>query len=234
VLLAARQTAPIWPVVVLFAVVSIVVFFRWRADRKRSDALRQFADDRGLQYIRKAKLTELGHAAAFRLFRVGRRRRLENVMRVSFPSFQMTIFDYCYSYGHGTNVQRTAICFQSESWDFPTFSVTPRALFQKISALVGLKGIVVESPVTFSQDYVLRGNHAKAVRDLFNGDVAEFYEHLGGYTEAADNSVLMYGPVGRLSPRQVENLMETGLQVLKLLCQRQDELRSELTNVSLA
>ena len=63
--------------------------------------------------------------------------------------------------------------------------------------------------------------------------MAEFYEHLGWWTEAADNSVLIYSRVWRLAPTQIENLMETGLQLLKLLCQRQSELRSELTYVSL-
>ena len=167
ILLAAGPVAPVWPVLAIFAALFVLVFYCCRADKKRSDELRRFADDRGLQYIHEAKLTELGQAAKLNLFSVGRRKRLENIMRVRFPSFQMTIFDYCWSYGHGADMQRTAICFQSESWDFPTFRVAPRAVFQKISALVGFKGIVVESPVTFSQNYVLHASNAEAVRDLF-------------------------------------------------------------------
>jgi len=234
VFLAARQTVPIWPGLAIFAALFVLVFYCCRADKKRSSALRQFADDRGLQYVHESKLTELGNAAQLSLFSVGHRKRLENVMRARFPSFEMIIFDYCWSYGHGADMQRTAICFQSDSWDFPAFSVTPIGVFQKIAALVGRKGIVVESPVAFSQNYVLYGNNAKAVQDLVSGDVAEFYQQLHCCAEVAGNTVLIYSRVWRLSPRQVENLMETGLQLLKLLCQRQSELRSESTNACLA
>ncbi len=94
----------------------------------------------------------------------------------------------------------------------PQFVLQPEKKFHQFG---DLQDIDFSSHTKFSDDYLLQGNPEESVRNLFNDQLLNFFESkLGLCVEGGANQMLFYRLNERVSPNNLSQFLEEGMQVL--------------------
>ena len=104
-------------VVAVFVVIAALVIVFNVYERRRTEQLRQIAEDLSFQFLGENDGDLLAHLGDFNLFSQGRSRKLKNLLVGTSSDTEVAIFDYQYTTGSGKNSQthrQTVIRFQSE------------------------------------------------------------------------------------------------------------------------
>jgi len=190
------------------------------AEKKRIESLRQVAQDLGFDFEPKGDAAFLQSLGLFHLFSQGHSKALSNLLRGKAQDLEVAIFDYRYVTGSGKHRHtwnHSVVCFRFGGTNLPAFSLRPENISHKIGAWFGSQDIDFESHPGFSRRYLLRGNQEKAIRELFNTAVLDFYEAKPGLcTEGGGDMLLFYRSGVRAKPEAIRAFMEEGFQVLGL------------------
>jgi hypothetical protein len=168
--------------VFLAAMVGVWYLVR-RAEQKRREALRQMAEQLGLDFEPEADQLLTAELARLHLFRQGHSRRAANLMRGRVGKEEVLLFDYRYVIGSGKNRRtrhQSVAAFSTGPRALPDFELRPENVFHKIGAAFGYQDIDVPDYPSFSSHYLVRGKDEPAVRQLFDGTVIETVESARG------------------------------------------------------
>ncbi len=159
----------------------------------RSKKMQSFADGAKFSFLNKRDNSYLSKLPNFSLFSKGRKKTVRNILSGQRDSFKISIFHYSYRENSGGESEQSCIYtvafFESEKFSIPAFSLRPKRLieFGKSS------GFKIESSPTFSKRYLLQGDEAEAIINLFNPDILRiFEEEKGWYMESVDSKLLFY------------------------------------------
>lgn len=202
--------------------VGFIIYLAWRSERKRTEALRQTAQELGFQFT--ADDLEHGTAnrfASLRLFSQGHSRKVANLLRGAGQNAEVSIFDYKYTVGSGKNKtthRQTVVCFESPELDLPEFELRPEHLFHRIGGLFGYQDIDFGDYPEFSRKYLLRGTDEPAIRERFDAAVVERIERLDrAWIEGNRRQLVFYRQAKRARPEEIRPLLEEAFGVFALV-----------------
>jgi len=207
--------------VILF-IAGIVAYSAW-SEKKRREALQQFAQENSLVYVRedKAYSEQLTKQPKYELFRQGHSRKAFNFLRGQRYEMKVNLFDYRYTTGSGNHqriLQQTVALIDLERPELVQFTLKTRGIFQKVAEALGRKGIEFENRPVFSQRYVLKGNDEAAIRRTFNDSVLSFFEQQGNLScEAIEDQLLVYRHNRRVHLDALREFQNNAVQIVDLM-----------------
>lgn len=207
------------PLAIFLLAAAVALFFSFRAEKKRREALQRVADELGFTFSPQAP----GLLAGFdgmHLFSQGHGKRLTNVLQGEANGLTVDVFDYAYTTGGGKNShthRQTVVCFHLPDRELPVFSLRPENVLHRIGTWFGYQDINFDDFPVFSKRYLLRGPDEPAIRGVFTPKVLTFYEGLTGVsTEGAGRTLIFYRDNRRVQPEQVRGFLEEGFAMLQV------------------
>jgi hypothetical protein len=214
--------------VLLAAIVAIWHVVR-RAEQKRRQALRQLAEQLGLEFAEEAGELTSSEFARFHLFKQGRGRRASNLMRGRVGRDEVLLFDYRYVIGSGKNrrtVRQSVAAFSLGPLTLPDFELRPESLFHKIGAAFGYQDIDFPDYPSFSSHYLVRGKDEPAVRGLLDGTVIESVQAAKGICiEGGGSWLVVYRAGRRVDPLRMSEFLDEAQALRSAFGRRLDTRR---------
>lgn len=199
-------------------------------DLKRRDALRQLADELGLQFYNDGFEINLQGAENFKLFNTGRAKKRSKAIVAESEDTTLYIFDYSYTVGSGKNSRtynQTLAVIQNPDLRIPDFAMRNESLFDRLGNLVGMQDIDFESHPNFSRMFKLTGSNEQAIRELFRPQLLEYFETRGGIAvEAGYGGFVYYLPGKKIKPQDIRQFMSTAYEIYGHLADAAAELSS--------
>jgi hypothetical protein len=163
-------------VVVTFGLTIVLV--KQARERARTEALRQVAESLGFVFTPRPDDMAV-MSGGLDLFHKGREHVVRNLMSGVGPAAGTHVFDEQYKTGHGKRRKtwkQTVVAFELDHGRLPRFALQPKGFWKKVGAWLGRRSIVLEAFPDFSQTYVLNGESEPAIRQLFEGALAQQLE----------------------------------------------------------
>ena len=215
------------PIIVILAgafFIAVVVQLFLRYERKRSEALQLKASTLDFSYTNKAELEEIGAAGQFHLYKMGRRKRIRNLMMRGSNDVQTRIYDYQFTTGGGQSshtYNQTVFQFESGALHLPAFSLRPENIFHKIGESLGYRDIDFESYPEFSNKYLLKGDDEEAIRKLFKQEVITRFEaEKGLIVEGRGRLMICYRSGKRVKPDDLWTVYESMQTLARIFIRR--------------
>ncbi len=204
-------------VIVAAAGVGAIIYFNYRSQRKRAEAMAQIAAELKLVFTPEGDETVMSEHAAFHLFLQGRSKKVRNLMRGTVRDLHVSIFDYQYTVGAGKHQHtwnQTVISFELQGRNLPAFTMRPENVFHKLGSMMGYQDIDFEISPGFSKKYLLRGPDDAAIRSVFTSRALIFFESEPGLCVEADGrKLIVYRHSVRVKPELIRESVEKGVQV---------------------
>ena len=160
----------------------------------------------------------------FQLFRAGRSRSIDRILRKQdgLMEFDISIFDYSYrrwtGSGQQNRVHQTVFFLQSASLSLPELYMKPETLTHKLGELFGFPDIDFVRFPKFSGQYRLTGEDETYIRHHFTDEVLTFFtEHRGWTMEGLGFYLLFYRKGMLVPPAEIEAFYRRGQEVYRLL-----------------
>ncbi len=205
-------------VLIIAAGVGAIIFFNYRSQKKRREALEQVAGELRLIFSPESDETLMSEHAKLHLFSQGHSKKIKNLMRGTARDSNIALFDYQYTIGGGKERHtwsQTVISLQSQGRMLPAFSLRPERVWHKLGSMMGYQDIDFESNPDFSKKYLLRGPDEAAVRSIFTNRVLTFFEsEPGPCVEADGRRLIVYRHSVCVKPEAIRSFLEKGIQVL--------------------
>lgn len=202
------------------AVVGAAIFFRYRMQKNRAEALARVAGELRLVFTPEGDETVMSEHSALHLFSQGHSKKIRNLMRGTVRDSNVAIFDYQYTVGGGKNQHtwsQTVISLQPHGRNLPAFTMRPENVFHKLGSMMGYQDIDFESNPVFSKMYLLRGLDDAAIRSVFTSRVLMFFESEPGLCVEADGrKLIVYRHSARAKPEVLRESVEKGVQIAGL------------------
>jgi hypothetical protein len=200
----------------------LVIIIAWYASahgRRRQDAFRRTARQRGLSYTKRADIHDIGEFRDLHIFAKGSRTTVKNLIRVNKGRVHIQLFDYQYREGTGHSsraTRQTVFAASSDRLNMPACMLYPRSLFSLIGSILGKKEIDVSSNKAFSKTYVVQGVDEGAIRALFTDVVIRYFEKKPGLTLEGNGNRLICYRSGRLEgPDEISSFFDNGQEILR-------------------
>jgi hypothetical protein len=161
---------PAAAIVALAAIPVVIVGAFLLTERRRRDALRQYAEQRGYGFEPKRSGAQVPLADAFPIFKKGHARSWSCTITGQFGGKPFTAFDYAYRMGSGNSSHRHPLAMML--WEAPDvsllrFSCVPEGFWNRLAQRFGKQDIDFEGDEEFSRRYELQGDDEAGVRALF-------------------------------------------------------------------
>src|SRR5262249_50051109 len=101
---AMEDLGPILPFLFIagvIALVGVLIYLNWLAEKKRREALQKVADELGFEFLPQGDSVLFTSLGQYHLFQQGHSKRLYNLMRGASNDLEVLIFDYTYVTGGG-------------------------------------------------------------------------------------------------------------------------------------
>lgn len=212
--------------VAFVALIVVVLVLARRAEQKRREALRQVAEQLGMEFAEQADELANAEFAQFHLFQQGRNRKAQNLLRgrVGTGHDRELVFDYCYVTGSGKNRhthRQSVAAFALGGHGLPDFEFRPENVLHKIGAAFGYQDIDFPDYPGFSSRYLVRGKEEDAVRRLFDGTVLEAFENVRGISvEGGGGWLVIYRASRRLAPDKLADFLEEARRLRSAFARR--------------
>ncbi|MEW6434759.1 MAG: hypothetical protein AB1730_24940 [Myxococcota bacterium] len=206
----------------IVAFIAIGIYLVYLSDKKRTEALQQYAQSHGLVF--EGQMTELGQwVQGFKLFNQGRSRLLKNVMRGAKERASLGLGDYEYTTGSGRNttIHRQTVCVvRHPGLAVPHFFLRRQLpFFDAIGKLFGGQDLNFDEDPAFSKAFVLQtSGHESEVRRYFNERARAHFTALAEkyvQVEAVGDTLLLhYGK--RLDVKALDGLVADAVNTARL------------------
>ena len=201
---------------------------------KRSDQLRQIADDFGVRFDERgytlAVLNEI-NLKDFWICHRGTRREVTNHFSWIEDGVTVAFFDFSsgVSIKTGWNERggydsltfrslQTVLHFTVPKLSLPRFRLYPNSFWNKAARLLGSKDIDIESHPDFSRKCRLRGSDENRIRKMFDDTLVHF---VGAQTkisiEGLGNHFVVYRMKAIVQPSEFKNHVSQGMQLCDLM-----------------
>ena len=156
--------------VALAAIPVVIVGAFLLTERRRRDALQQYAEQRGYGFETKRPGAQVVLADAFPIFRKGHGRSWGCTITGQLGGKPFIAFDYVYRTGSGNSSHRHPLAMML--WEvpgvaLPRFSLAPEGFWRRLAQRFGSQDFDFEGDEAFSRGYELQGDDETAVRALF-------------------------------------------------------------------
>ena len=212
--------------VLLIIVLGLLAFyFVWWPQLKRNKNLKKIANDLNIPFYPKGDDSLYDHLEYFHLFSMNSKSRITNMLHQEDEETELAFFDFDFTFEIGgggsrdngisyyaNRYQQSVVYFCSPKLDLPQFVLQPEKKFHQFG---DLQDIDFSSHTKFSDDYLLQGNPEESVRNLFNDQLLDFFESKPRLcVEGGANQMLFYRLNERVSPNNLNQFLEEGMQVL--------------------
>lgn len=202
-----------WVVSITFIVMSVI------NERKRVEELKVLAEELGLEYVAKSDVPP--EFKEFKLFSMGSKRKISNLLHGQADGVSISIFDYHYTTGGGKNKRhstQTVASIRSSELAICDFSIRPEDGLDQIGSMLGFQDIDFDSHPEFSKKYVLQGKSEAAVRSLFQPAILEYFQSKDRLTlEAAPGTIVVYQNRRKAKSNEIKKLMGEVYEVFGML-----------------
>lgn len=213
------------PVIAIGAVIgfiAIVGYLAYLSDKKRTEALQQYAQSHGLVF--EGQMTDLDQwVLHFKLFNQGRSRTFRNVMRGAKDRAALGLGDYRYTTGsgkHSTTHHQTFCVVRHPGLKVPHFFLRRQvALFDAIGKMFGGQDLNFDDDPAFSKAFVLQTIESEQeVRRYFNERARAHFTALAARNVQVegmgDTLLLHYGK--RLDVKELDALVADAVNTARL------------------
>ncbi len=212
-------TTALWVVGLVFLVVMAILAFL-HFERARVAALRKASRELGLEFQAKDSGSLRDHVRRFKIGRVGRSRRVNDVIRGTWTGLEVLFCNYRYTVGGGNSqhTRRQSLMIMQLEGSLPNLQLGPEGFFSKIGQVFGAADIDFPAYPEFSKRYLLKGDDEEGIRDYFSPLLIEFFEKRRGLAlEVLDNELVYYRPGTRCKPDALEFFLTEGYEVCAAL-----------------
>jgi hypothetical protein len=203
-----------WIVVIVIVIVFGGVIYALYAEKKRTESLKDFADELGLDFFPKGREDVLAKVQQFKLFSTGHSRKMKNLILGTTEIASIAIFDYQYTTGSGKNSSthsQTVVSMQSSALTIPDFTLRPEGWF---GSALGFQDIDFDNHPEFSKLFVLKGENEASVREFFDDQILDFFVQRKGITFEGASGVFVYcRRRTRTSVQDIRKYLEEGYAV---------------------
>lgn len=142
---------------------------------------------------------------------------IENVMRGYIESFTVTIYDYREGGHRGIN-EYTAIVFHSDRPNLPSFRLTPKSIFDRMSGTSSFYYIQFDAFKKFSKNYALWTEYEDQTRSVFTTDVLNYLENnRGWHIESIEKKgVYIYKGEIKIAPKERPEFLNKEGKIISL------------------
>ena len=191
---------------------------------KRRNQIRKIAEELDMDFYESGKYGLIEYLNEFRLFSIGRKKRIENMLiNVDKESgIDIRVFDYRYVVGGGNStriLKQTVFYLHSEKLILPQFLLKPEHFFHKIGKFLGTpEDINFEEFPQFSKQYLLKAKGEDSVRSKFNNDILHFFTIEKNWSlEGRNNTLIFYKKGKRHQPETIKDFYNKGMLVYEML-----------------
>lgn len=189
---------------------------------KRTDALSTVAFNLKMSFQEKDNW-KLHHLLEdFKLFRVGGRREISNLMYRSAPMLdsEVYIFDYRFVVSTGKSAKtfnQTVFFVHSKKLGLPFFRMRPENFFHTIGSWLGIEDIDFEEFPKFSKHYYLKGDDEDYIRHVMSDEILKFFSvEKKWFLEGINYYLIFYRRDKLLSPSQIKKFYQKGMHLFEL------------------
>ena len=140
------------------------------SNRRRREALREFAEQRGYHFEPKRPRAEQALGEAFPIFKRGHNKSWGSTISGQVGGKAFIAFEYSYVTGGGNSSHRhplAVMLWEAPERSLPRFSLAPEGFWRRIAQRFGAQDFDFENDEEFSRAYELQGDDEAAVRALF-------------------------------------------------------------------
>ena len=201
---------------ILFIIVLglLAFYFVWWPQLKRNKNLKKIANDLNIPFYPKGDDSLYDHLEYFHLFSTGSKLKIANMLHQEDKETELAFFDFTFEGGVScaTEYKQSVVYLCSPKLDLPQFVLRPEKIYHQS---LDLQDIDFSSHPKFSNDYLLQGNPEESVRNLFDNQLLDFFESKPRLcVEGGANQMLFYRLNERVSPNNLNQFLEEGMQVL--------------------
>lgn len=198
-----------------------IVIFAIKAEKKRDEALAQFAQQMGLTFEK--KISGSGHfpCSSAALFSCGRSRYAKRYMTGKVADVDVILSDYQYTTGSGKNSTRhtlTLAAYHVPDIAMPDFSLESENFLTRLAEKFGMQDIDFDTHPEFSKTYRLVGKDEQRVRAFFTPNLLTSIENglisKKWRVQAADNWLIIHSYPGRLKPEQWSDFLNNTFELM--------------------
>lgn len=210
-----------WMGFLIFAVIAALVIggIGWAiyAEKQRREQLQEAAEQMGLTFYRDGDSILHTRLSKFKLFNIGRSRKIKNVIMGDSGEVKIAILDYQYTTGSGKNSSThmmTIASIQSDQLHCPPFTMRTEGMFDKIGSALGFQDIDFDEYPEFSRMFVLQSPDETGTRNFFQEALIRFFENKKGISvEAESGMMFFYRPRKRVKPAELKDLLSEAYEV---------------------
>lgn len=197
--------------------------------KKRTQALEQVAFDLEMPFSPKDEWGSYELLRDFKLFQVGSRKGITNMMRKQDTMLEMdvSIFDFQYTISTGKTshtYRQTVFFMQSKKLGLPHFWMKPENFTHRIGQWLNLSKDIdfIEYP-TFSDQYWLKGKDEDYIRATMNDKVLKFFTIEKDWSlEGCNYYLIFYKNYQLLPPDTIKEFYRKGMKICEMLYQSTD------------
>jgi len=183
-------------------------------ERKRREALAQYALMHGLAFDAECTQPQRDVGALFPLFQWGRRQKFRYALKGRRGGVWFTAFEFRYVTGGGNSSHThylSIMSWQGSDASLPKFFVGPEGWWDRVKERFGAQDFNFPEDPGFSDNYVLQGGDEGAVRKLIDGSKRAFLVAHPGTHAAGTGANLIWWRVHRLpAPDDLEAFFTEG------------------------
>ena len=198
-----------------------LIYWSHLSNKRRTAAFKEQAEQMGLRFSDTPDGQVYEYFGSFKLFNIGRSRRMSNLIEGDSGDVKISIFDYRFVTGSGKNSSthnQTIIALQSLHLRCPEFTMRPEGFFDKIGSAMGFQDLDFDSHPLFSKLFVLKGPDEPAIRSFFTPTVLEFFErHPKDSLEARDDMMFFYRNRTIRKPEELKDLLAQAYEAFGVL-----------------
>jgi len=188
------------PVVIIFIVFIFIAIWAVRREKKRTEALQAIAAHLGFEFSNDDDVRPDARYQHLKLFDRGRNKEINNVMTAAKGERSMSLFDYSFVTGSGkqrSTHYQSVLLLEDVNLDLPEFTLQPETMFHRLGKVFIGEDIDFDEHPQFSKKYFLKSDSEPAVRAMFAGDLARFFEANPGWTVESDQGILLVYRYGK-------------------------------------
>lgn len=202
----------------VFIVIGLIIYYvLWRNDKRRREALLNWAQSHGWSYYEHKDRQTYRHYSFLNRLRQGSNRYAFDILQGKWNEYPAEAFNFHYeTYSTESNGQSSrrrthhhylgVVLIQIER-NFPKLLIYPENLFRKLSNALGFGGIKFES-IEFSRRFTVLCNDKKFAYDFCNTKMMDYLLTISDIElELDENIIVLYYERGKINPEKIQEYL---------------------------
>ena len=192
-------------------------------DKKRREVMTEFSEKIGLQYVPHADSALVRRFSGFKLFSIGRAKKIKNLIHGDSGDEWMSLLDFQYTVGSGKSQsihRQTVAAIETENLNVPAFYLRPGGFFQRFGSVFGMKEVDFDLHPTFSRSQVMQAADEEAIKNFFDNRLLDYFESNELCLEVSPGKMICYIPKRSYRLDEMEVFMQQAFEIYSQLIER--------------